>query len=96
MQQATVNDKSIDVLKSIPFVAVHLAAIVGVAMLGWSWKGLGLAVALSYARMFFVTAGYHRYFSHRSFRTSPCDAAPPRARRDDELAERGAVVVGPP
>ena len=29
-----------------------------------------LAVALYYARMFFVTAGYHRYFSHRSFKTS--------------------------
>jgi stearoyl-CoA desaturase (delta-9 desaturase) len=44
--------------------------VVGVAMLGWSWRGLVLAVALYYARMFFVTAGYHRYFSHRSFKTS--------------------------
>lgn len=29
-----------------------------------------LAVALYVVRMFFVTAGYHRYFSHRTFKTS--------------------------
>ncbi len=56
--------------KSIPFFAVHAAAIVGVAALGWSWRGVALAVALYALRMFGVTAGYHRYFSHRSFRTS--------------------------
>jgi stearoyl-CoA desaturase (Delta-9 desaturase) len=49
---------------------MHLAALVGVVALGWSWKGLLLAVLVYYVRMFGVTAGYHRYFSHRSFRTS--------------------------
>ena len=29
-----------------------------------------LVLALLFVRMFFVTAGYHRYFSHRSFKTS--------------------------
>jgi stearoyl-CoA desaturase (delta-9 desaturase) len=57
-------------LKTLPFLTVHLAAIAGVVWLGWSWRGLGLAIALYYGRMFFVTAGYHRYFSHRSFKTS--------------------------
>jgi stearoyl-CoA desaturase (delta-9 desaturase) len=56
--------------KSAPFFAVHLAAAVGVAWLGWSWRGLALAVGLYYVRMFFVTGFYHRYFSHRTFRTS--------------------------
>jgi stearoyl-CoA desaturase (delta-9 desaturase) len=56
--------------RSLPFFLVHLGAIVGVAVLGWSWKGFLLAVALYYVRMFGVTAGYHRYFSHRAFRTS--------------------------
>jgi len=60
----------ISALKAAPFVAVHLAAVVGVIALGWSWKGLALALALYAVRMFGVTAGYHRYFSHRSFRTS--------------------------
>jgi len=56
--------------RSLPFFFVHVAAVAGVVRLGWSWKGFALAIALYYARMFFVTAGYHRYFSHRSFRTS--------------------------
>ncbi len=55
---------------TIPFWGVHVVAIVGVIMLGWSWTGLALALALYVPRMFFVTAGYHRYFSHRSFKTS--------------------------
>lgn len=55
---------------SWPFWAVHLVAVVGIIYSGWSWTGLFLAVALYYARMFFVTAAYHRYFSHRSFKTS--------------------------
>jgi stearoyl-CoA desaturase (delta-9 desaturase) len=57
-------------LGSIPFWGVHLAAIAGVVLLGFSWTGLIWAAALYVTRMFFVTAGYHRYFSHRSFKTS--------------------------
>lgn len=56
-------------LKSTPFVLVHAVAIVGLWTTGFSWKGLLLALAIYYVRMFGVTAGYHRYFSHRSFRT---------------------------
>jgi stearoyl-CoA desaturase (delta-9 desaturase) len=56
--------------RSTPFFLVHIAALVGVCVLGWSWKGFLLALALYYVRMFGVTAGYHRYFSHRTFRTS--------------------------
>jgi stearoyl-CoA desaturase (delta-9 desaturase) len=55
---------------SIPFWGVHLVALVGVIYSGFSWTGLALAVALYYARMFFVTAGYHRYFAHRTYKTS--------------------------
>jgi stearoyl-CoA desaturase (delta-9 desaturase) len=55
---------------SAPFFAVHVAAVAGVVMLGWSWKGFGLAVALYFIRMFGVTGAYHRYFSHRTYRTS--------------------------
>jgi stearoyl-CoA desaturase (delta-9 desaturase) len=55
---------------SLPFYGVHVAAVVGVALVGWSWKGVALAVALYYVRMFGVTGGYHRYFSHRTYKTS--------------------------
>jgi stearoyl-CoA desaturase (delta-9 desaturase) len=56
-------------LVSLPFYLVHVAAVVGVVLLGWSWKGAALAVGLYYVRMFGVTGGYHRYFSHRTYRT---------------------------
>src|SRR5262245_23938396 len=55
-------------VKSLPFWVFHLVAIAGVVVTGWSWPGLALAVALYYVRMFGITAGYHRYFSHRSYR----------------------------
>ena len=55
---------------TIPYWGVHILAIVGVAITGFSWWGLALAGLLYLPRMFFVTGGYHRYFSHRSFKTS--------------------------
>ncbi|MEM9492212.1 MAG: fatty acid desaturase, partial [Myxococcota bacterium] len=57
-------------LMNVPFWAVHIVAIAGVIVMGWSWSGFALAVALYYLRLFGITAGYHRYFSHRSFKTS--------------------------
>jgi stearoyl-CoA desaturase (Delta-9 desaturase) len=53
-----------------PFWAVHLVAVIGVALVGFSWEGILLAAVLYVTRMWFVTAGYHRYFSHRAFKTS--------------------------
>ena len=55
---------------SIPFWGVHLLAIIGVAVTGFAWWGVLLALACYMPRMFFVTGGYHRYFSHRSYKTS--------------------------
>ncbi len=56
--------------RSFPFFLVHILAVAGVVWLGWSWKGFALAIALYYVRMFGVTGGYHRYFSHRTYKTS--------------------------
>ncbi len=53
----------------IPFLSVH-------AMCLWAFQTgvqpeyLLLAIGSYYLRMVGVTAGYHRYFSHRSFKTS--------------------------
>src|SRR6478736_6239306 len=55
---------------SLAFWGVHVAAIVGVVVLGWSWSGVALALGSYFVRMIVVTAGYHRYFAHRSFKTS--------------------------
>ncbi len=54
----------------ILFGLVHVVALAGVLLGGWSWSGLALAIGVYYVRMVLVTAGYHRYFSHRAFRTS--------------------------
>jgi stearoyl-CoA desaturase (delta-9 desaturase) len=55
---------------SLPFWGVHVLAIAGIAITGVSWLGLLLTLALYLPRMFFVTGAYHRYFSHRSYKTS--------------------------
>jgi len=51
----------------IGFAIVHLSAL-GVFALGFSWRGVLLCLVSYYVRMFGVTAGFHRYFSHRSYR----------------------------
>jgi stearoyl-CoA desaturase (Delta-9 desaturase) len=48
----------------------HVLAIAGIAVLGWSWLGLALALALYVPRGFFIEGVHHRYFSHRSYKTS--------------------------
>jgi stearoyl-CoA desaturase (delta-9 desaturase) len=52
-----------------PFVLVHLAAL-GALFVGFRWYYPLVAVGSYYFRMFWVTMGYHRYFSHRAFKTS--------------------------
>ncbi len=53
----------------LPFIAMHLAcfAIFWVDVQTIDWIVCG---ALYVIRMFGITAGFHRYFSHRSFKTS--------------------------
>jgi len=67
--EQTGPDRSIDWLRIAPFLLLH-ASVLLVPLVGWSPVALAVA-ALAYGlRMFAVTAFYHRYFSHRSFRTS--------------------------
>jgi stearoyl-CoA desaturase (delta-9 desaturase) len=54
---------------SAPFILIHLAAIAA-PFLAPVTPGLALLAAGLYVlRMFGITAGYHRYFAHRAFRT---------------------------
>jgi stearoyl-CoA desaturase (delta-9 desaturase) len=55
--------------RSIPFVGVHLACLAAF-WLPFSWSLVGLCIGLYLVRMWAITAGFHRYFSHRSFKTS--------------------------
>ena len=59
----------VDWVKSIPFFSVHAVALFTVVSTPFSWHRLGFVLASYAVRMFAITAGYHRYFSHRSFRT---------------------------
>jgi stearoyl-CoA desaturase (delta-9 desaturase) len=54
---------------SAPFLACHLVPLAAV-FTGVHRRDVILAGALYVGRMFFITAGYHRYFAHRSFRLS--------------------------
>jgi len=63
------SDNRIDWLRTLPFIAMHLACF-GVIWVGWSPVAVGTAIALYLVRMFAITGFYHRYFSHRSFKTS--------------------------
>ncbi len=63
------RQRRIDWVGATPFIAIHLLA------LGSIWTGVTPAaaiccVALYLIRMFAITGGYHRYFSHRTFKTS--------------------------
>jgi stearoyl-CoA desaturase (Delta-9 desaturase) len=52
-----------------PFLALHFAVVL-VLFVPVTWTALGLCVGLYYLRMFGVSAGFHRYFAHRSYKTS--------------------------
>jgi stearoyl-CoA desaturase (delta-9 desaturase) len=53
----------------VPFVLAHLACL-GAIWSGVTMEAVVLCVSLYVARMVAITAGFHRYFSHRSFKTS--------------------------
>jgi len=61
--------EKIDWLRVLPFIGLHLACF-AVIWVGFSWFALAVAVALYVARMFAITGFYHRYFSHKAFKTS--------------------------
>jgi stearoyl-CoA desaturase (delta-9 desaturase) len=56
-------------LDSLPFLGMHVACLAvfttSVHTVDWIMAGV-----LYFVRMFGITAGYHRYFAHRSYKTS--------------------------
>ena len=53
---------------AIPFLLAHLACF-GAIWSGVTWQAIAIGVCLYWLRMFAIGAGYHRYFSHRSYST---------------------------
>lgn len=55
--------------RTLPFIFLHVGCL-AVLWVGASWVAVVAALALYIIRMFAITGFYHRYFSHRTFRTS--------------------------
>lgn len=63
------ESEKVDWLRVIPFILVHVACLL-VFVVGWSPIVIVVALLSYFIRMFAITAFYHRYFSHKAFRTS--------------------------
>ena len=63
------NDKKVDWLRVIPFLIMHLMCLT-VIWVGWSPVAIAVAFLFYFTRMLAITGFYHRYFSHKSFKTS--------------------------
>ncbi len=59
----------VEASRAIPFAILHLACLLAFVC-GASPIALGIAISLYWIRIFFVGAFFHRYFSHRSYKTS--------------------------
>jgi len=63
------DDKQVDWFRIVPLIGMHIACL-GVIRVGWSPIAVITAIALYLVRMFAITGFYHRYFSHRAFKTN--------------------------
>jgi len=54
---------------ALPFIIVHIIPF-GAFWTGTKWQDWAVCIALYWLRMFGVTGFYHRYFAHRTFKTS--------------------------
>lgn len=60
------SDEKADWVSAIPFIIVHLMPLVAI-FTGVTWQAVVLLLVLFWGRMFFITAGFHRYFAHRGY-----------------------------
>ena len=56
-------------IKASAFIGIHLGCLL-VIFVGFSWTAFAVCLALYVLRMFAITAGYHRYFSHRTYQAT--------------------------
>jgi stearoyl-CoA desaturase (delta-9 desaturase) len=69
IELSELDNSKVEWFRTLPFWGVHLMCL-GVLWVGWSWTAVAVAAALYFVRMFGITGFYHRYFAHRSFKTS--------------------------
>src|SRR5260370_28906791 len=59
----------IEWVKSLPFFLLHAACLL-VFWCGVSWAALAVCALLYTIRVGSISAGFHRYFSHRTYKTT--------------------------
>jgi stearoyl-CoA desaturase (delta-9 desaturase) len=71
-QSLTAAPRTIQKLSSTHFgyIGVHLAALLGIAFTGVTWHAITICLASYFIRHLGLVLGFHRYFAHRSFKTS--------------------------
>jgi stearoyl-CoA desaturase (Delta-9 desaturase) len=60
-------DERVNWVSSIPFFLIHVACLAAI-FTGVTWTAVALCLGLFWTRMFLITAGYHRYFAHKSYK----------------------------
>jgi stearoyl-CoA desaturase (Delta-9 desaturase) len=67
MAEVALKRKHYDLGTMLPFLGMHAGALL-VLTVPFTWEMIAWFVGSYYLRMFGVTGGYHRYFSHRSYK----------------------------
>ena len=70
MTKITFLDKLHITIRLVIIILMHVVGIIGLFILPITASGILLCLAMYYIRGFGIAAGYHRYFSHPSFKTS--------------------------
>ena len=61
--------EKLSLLVSLPFISVHIGALFALTI-SPSPFALFMVFLMYFIRMFGITAGFHRFFSHKTFKTS--------------------------
>jgi stearoyl-CoA desaturase (delta-9 desaturase) len=67
--QKGVDGDTIDWFRVIPFILIHFGALAAL-WTDFEWFLVWVALILFVIRMFAITGFYHRYFAHKTFKTS--------------------------
>ena len=68
-KQKGVDGDTIDWFRVIPFILIHFGALAAI-WTPFEWYLVWVALFLFVIRMFAITGFYHRYFAHKTFKTS--------------------------
>lgn len=63
------QSRAFNLIRVLPFVGLHLACLL-VIFTGMSTFAVAFAIGFFVLRMFAITGFYHRYFSHKTFKTN--------------------------